>query len=284
MTRASTMGRTLAAVVTVVTVALIGGQPAFAGGAEFATRSYVQTNPVSDAPGLAATHSGRGFDGGAIVVAWNRALLHIVQTPGAQPATVHQTRSYAILHAAIYDAVVSITKNAPTYRFSVDAPGEARPDAAAAEAGHATLTALYPTMRTALDQLLAAQLALIPDGRGKQEGIRVGDEVVALLLAERANDGSAAIPAPFVAGGQPGDYRPTPPNFPEPVFPDWGQVTPFVLDSGAQFRPVAPPALTSTAYAETLNEVKSLGQDSSPTRTADQTVIGKFWAPPIWNT
>jgi membrane-associated phospholipid phosphatase len=30
--------------------------------------------------------------------------------------------------------------------------------------------------------------------------------------------------------------------------------------------------------------VKSLGQDSSTTRTADQTVIARFWAPPIWNT
>ena len=46
---------------------------------------------------------------GAIVIAWNKELLHIVKTPGAQPATVHSTRSYAILHAAIYDAVVSIT-------------------------------------------------------------------------------------------------------------------------------------------------------------------------------
>jgi membrane-associated phospholipid phosphatase len=30
--------------------------------------------------------------------------------------------------------------------------------------------------------------------------------------------------------------------------------------------------------------VKSLGQDSSTTRTAEQTLIGRFWAPPIWNT
>jgi membrane-associated phospholipid phosphatase len=34
-----------------------------------------------------------------------------------------------------------------------------------------------------------------------------------------------------------------------------------------------------------LNEVKSLGQDSSTTRTADQTAAAKFWAAaPIWNT
>jgi membrane-associated phospholipid phosphatase len=56
------------------------------------------------------------------------------------------------------------------------------------------------------------------------------------------------------------------------------------LKSGSQFRPEAPPALTSAAYAEALNEVKSLGQNTSTTRTAEQTVIGKFWGPPIWNT
>ena len=42
------------------------------------------------------------------VVQWNRTLLVIVRTPGAQPATVHPTRSFAIMHAAIYGAVNAI--------------------------------------------------------------------------------------------------------------------------------------------------------------------------------
>ena len=228
--------------------------------------------------------AGRGLQGAAFVVAWNRELLHIVQIPGAQPPTVHQTRSYALLHAAIYDSVVSITRNGRPYLVSVEAPRGARPDAAAAAAGHATLAALYPALKPELDQMLADQLALIPDGRARRHGIEVGDRVASLLLAARADDGSAAMPSPFVAGSQPGDYRSTPANFPSPVFTDWGNVTPFVLRSGAQFRPAPPPALTSAAYARALNEVKSLGQDSSTSRTADQTLIGRFWAPPIWNT
>src|SRR5437879_2278047 len=32
---------------------------------------------------------------GPIVVAWNQELLHIVQTPGDQPANIHPTRSFA---------------------------------------------------------------------------------------------------------------------------------------------------------------------------------------------
>ena len=42
------------------------------------------------------------------VVEWNRTLLRIVRTQGAQPATIHPTRSFAIMHAAIYDAVNAI--------------------------------------------------------------------------------------------------------------------------------------------------------------------------------
>jgi len=42
------------------------------------------------------------------VIEWNRTLLTIVRTPGAQPATIHSTRNFAILHAAIYDAINNI--------------------------------------------------------------------------------------------------------------------------------------------------------------------------------
>src|SRR5579864_4156071 len=239
-------------------------------------------------PLLTAGASGNAANGssasGAIVIAWNKELLHIVLTPGAQPATVHPTRSYAILHAGIYDAVVSITRDAPPYLFSVNAPSTARPDAAAAQAGHDTLVALYPKWKAALDQQLAGELATIPDGAGKQQGIQVGQAVAARLIAMRATDGSDSTPPPFVAGNQPGDYQLTPPKFVAPVFTNWSNVTPFVLNNAAQFRPGPPPAVTSQAYAQALNEVKSLGQNTSTTRKPEQTVIGKFWAGPIWNT
>lgn len=221
---------------------------------------------------------------GAIVIAWNKELLHIVQTPGAQPATVHPTRSFAILHAAIYDAIVSITQDAPAYLVSVAAPHTARADAAAAQAGHDTLVALYPKLKATLDQQLNNELATIPDGTGKQQGIQVGQTVAARLLTSRATDGSAATPPPFTVGNQPGNYRLTPPKFVAPVFTTWGNVTPFVLNNAEQFRPAPPPALTSQAYAQAINEVKSLGSKNSTTRTAEQTVIAKFWAGPIWNT
>jgi membrane-associated phospholipid phosphatase len=221
---------------------------------------------------------------GQSVVDWNRELIAILGTAGAQPATVHPTRSFAILQAAEYDAVVSITHAAPPYLFSVPAAPGARPDAAADQAAHDVLAALYPAQKSGLDQMLAGQLATIPNTPGRQQGIQVGATVAKLLIGLRSSDGSAVIPPPFVPGTKPGDYRPTPPNFPAPVFTNWGTVTPFVLRSGQQFRPPAPPPITGAAYAGALNQIKSLGQDSSTTRTADETTQAQFWgASPIWN-
>ncbi len=242
----------------------------------------VSSTLTTSASSNAAANGASGS--GAIVIAWNKELLHIVQTPGAQPTTVHPTRSFAILHAAIYDAVVSITQGAPAYLFSVSAPHSARADVAAAQAGHDTLVSLYPRLKATLDHQLNNELATIPDGTGKQQGIQVGQAVATRLLAIRATDGSATTPPTFTAGNQPGNYRLTPPKFVAPVFTTWGNVTPFVLNNAEQFRPAPPPALTSQAYAQAINEVKSLGQKTSTTRTAEQTVIAKFWAGPIWNT
>src|SRR6266550_2557603 len=261
------------------TLVLVAMAAVAAGMTSPALAATARHEPVSRSAVAFTSGSGRS------VVDWNRELITILGTPGAQPATVHPTRSLAILQAAEYDAVTSITHAAPSYLFSVPAPADARPDAAADQAAHDVLTALYPSMKTGLDTMLAAELALIPGGPGKHDGTRVGAAVARRLLLVRAADGSAATPAPFVAGTKPGDYRPTPPKFPAPIFTNWGSVTPFVLRSGRQFRPAPPPPVTSAAYAKALNEVKSLGQDVSTTRTADQTATAKFWASaPIWNT
>ena len=220
---------------------------------------------------------------GAVVVDWNEELLRIVRMPGVQPATVHATRNFAILQAAIYDAVVSITHDAPPYLFTARAADDARPDAAAAQAGHDALVGLYPTMKPELDQLLATELAALPDGAQTQRGLQAGALTSELMLAIRAHDGSDATPPPLPAATQPGQFRPTPPAFAPAVFTHWAGVTPFVLSNADQFRPDPPPALSSDAYAAALNEVKSLGQDSSTTRSADETTQAKFWAAPIWN-
>lgn len=63
-------------------------------------------------------------------------------------------------------------------------------------------------------------------------------------------------------------------------------MAPWVIHSGAQFRPDGPPSLDSGRWARDYNEVKTLGSLTSATRTAEQTEIGRFWLgtpSAIWN-
>jgi len=80
------------------------------------------------------------------VVQWNRTLLVIVRTAGAQPATIHPTRSFAIMHAAIYDAVNAIDGTHKPYAVRLSASHFASQEAAAA-AAHEVLVNLYPNFQ-----------------------------------------------------------------------------------------------------------------------------------------
>jgi hypothetical protein len=219
------------------------------------------------------------------VVQWNRTLLVIVRTPGAQPATIHPTRSFAMMHAAIYDAVNAIDRTHKPYLVSLSGvPRSASQEAAAASAAHDVLVALYPKFQSTLDAQLQQSLAPIPDGADKTEGVSVGQTVATQILVLRKNDGSDAQPIPFVFGNAPGDYQSTPPNFPkQPQFTHWSHVTPFALERPSQFRPGAPPALTSDTYSDVVNEVKSLGIVNGTASTPDQALTGRFWNGAIQN-
>src|SRR5713226_1454122 len=93
------------------------------------------------------------------VVEWNKTLLLIIRTPQAQPATVHPTRSLAIMHAAIYDAVNAIERSHKPYVVRLpDVSPSASQDAAAAAAAHDVLAALYPQFQASLDAQLQDSL------------------------------------------------------------------------------------------------------------------------------
>jgi PAP2 superfamily protein len=238
--------------------------PSFAGGEEIDQATGQSVNPV---------------------VQWNKNLLAIVRTPGAQPATIHPTRSFAIMHAAIYDAVNAIDRAHRPYLVRLSGvPRHASQEAAAAAAGHEVLVALYPTLKSTLDAELQQSLAQIPNGEEKSEGIRIGQTVADRILALRSDDGSNAQPIPYIFGNAPGDYQSTPPNFPpQPQFTHWSGVTPFALERANQFRPGPPPTLTSNTYSDAFNEVKSLGIANSTTATADEALAGRFWNGAIQN-
>src|SRR5215472_17096506 len=127
------------------------------------------------------------------VVQWNRILLVIVRTAGAQPATVHPTRSFAIIHAAIYDAVNAIDGTHRPYLVRLSASHFASQEAAAAAAAHEVLVKLYPSFQETFDAQFQQALGQLPN-KGQADGVIIGRTVADRILGLRANDGSNAQP------------------------------------------------------------------------------------------
>jgi hypothetical protein len=206
---------------------------------------------------------------------------------GEQLGPGRSSRAMAIVHIAMFDAVNAIVGGYQSYTGIPRAPPYASTDAAIARAAHDTLTALFPSQREALDELLVDDLKLIHgDWRAKRQGIRVGRRAAAAILAMRSHDGSAAadpqMGAEWVTSDEPGHWRQDPIGQSRIALgAKWGKVRPFVLQSGAQFRAPSPPSMASEAYTRAFSEAKALGGDgvTTPTeRTIEQTQIGIFWA------
>ena len=227
-----------------------------------------------------------------VVLAWNAVALNaevVDHTPGAgvpgaglgvNGGPVRSARALAIVQSAIYDAVNAVDGSYTPYLFD----GKAKPgtslEAAAAEAGHDTLVALYPQQTASFDAALAQSLqGIAPAARNK--GIALGHAVAVEILAARQNDGNS-VNNPYTPGTGPGQWRADPYHPTQTAYaPDYGEVKPFVILDGGQFQVPPPPALNSAAYATAYNEAKTLGGDgvtTPTTRTAEQTQIGIFWA------
>ena len=221
------------------------------------------------------------------VLFWNGIALQAavvdngIGAPGLQFGPTRTSRAFAIVQGAVYDAVNSIVPRAAPYLIQLAAPNGASIDAAVAEAAYTTLLSLYPYQKPYFDTQLAASLQNIPT-TSEIEGLAVGQTVADAILAARANDGSqtdaAGQPVNYTYGQLPGQWRADPlhPNA-APLTPDWGKVTPFVLQSATQFGAAPPPAITSLAYAQAYQQVKSLGAVNSTTRTTNETNIGIYW-------
>jgi hypothetical protein len=214
-----------------------------------------------------------------VVTEWNQKAGAAVAEAKVYPFV--GTRAMSLVHVAMFDAINSIEGRYSPYKVKVSAPAGSSAEAAGVAAAHSVLVKLYPEQKASLDAAYAASLAQIPDGSGKTAGISVGEEVAGKILALRTSYGADA-PNTYRPITAPGVYVPTS----LPIGSQWGNVTPWVMERGSQFRPSAPPALTSGEWARDYNEVKDLGGKKSTTRTAEQTEIARFWmitGPPSWD-
>ncbi|MEG4396500.1 phosphatase PAP2 family protein [Microcoleus sp. BROC3] len=209
------------------------------------------------------------------VVEWNGVMLNAVRTASTAPPLA--SRNMAMVHAAIYDAVNSISKKYSPYQVNIDAPAGTSAEAATAAAAHRVLVTVYPAQAATFNEAYASSLAKITDGKAKQDGIALGQQVADQIISSRSTDGITKV-VQYTPKTDPGSWVPTPPALASALAPQWAEVTPFAMTSGSQFRPSGPPALDSAKYAEEVNYIKEIGKSDSLTRTPDQTAIAKFWA------
>ena len=231
----------------------------------------------------------------AAVAKWNQLATDAVVKFNANDAAggippMIESRMYAMAFSAAHDALNAIDARYQPYLTRASA-SNASPDAAVAAAIHDVMVGQLPPLQADLDPAYNAALAAIADGEKKTNGIALGKQMAAAIVAARQSDGSASAQTPYVPGTAPGNYRFTPP-FDGPPFngfaalPAWGSVKPFVATSGAQFRSPPPYRVTDATYAADFNEIKRLGAATGSTRTAEQSDVGRFWlesSPLGWN-
>ncbi len=217
-----------------------------------------------------------------VVTDWNTVWMDCVRATGGPPCPI--SRTGAMVHAAVYDAVNSIDRTHQPYLASIAASPNASREAAAAQAAHDVLVGLFPGRQVILDAALDVSLQAIPNGPAKQSGVQIGQEAAHNVIDARRNDGSEDA-TPYVIGTGPGEWRPTAPDFTSPPFsPNWGRVKPWTMIRADQFRPVLlgksymHDILTSPKYSKAFREVKEFGARDSWKRTDYQTQTAYFWA------
>jgi len=232
---------------------------------------------------------------------WDEVMQEAVRKTGVGPTIA--SRAYGIVHTAMFDAWAAYNDPAvstQTGNTLQRPPGEntlANKNEAVSYAAYRTLAELFPTQVALFNEamtVLGFDPADVTTDTTDPAGI--GNVSAETLMQFRRNDGSNQL----------GDYSDTtgytPVNPPEigdfsvivdpdrwqPLYqplrdtsgivqqfltPQWGQVIPFGLESGGQFRPGGPPLFGTEEYTRQYSEIVQ----ASANLTDEQKVIAEFW-------
>lgn len=210
------------------------------------------------------------FPHGSAAVYWNGVARDLVVKHRAN--AFQAIRGYALLSVAQYNAAIAAERGTPGSIHAVER-------AAVTGASVAALAYVFPTEAAALetlaDDFLAASDGPAGPPRDDATGEALGRAAAALVVARARTDGFSAPWTGTVPTGPGLWFSTTVPPSP-PAGPLLGQMKPFLLASGSQFRPPPPPAFGSPEFEAALDEVRQI----AATRTAEQDRIAKFWAMP----
>ncbi len=230
------------------------------------------------------------------ILRWTYYLQQVIRqlSPGA-PTSI--SRMTAMMYGATYDAVNSLENIGTPYLGKVlVVPGCSanRSQCLAAAVNSAAATTLTNVLNTIQPNVVSyvtaakqAEAQRIGSGLGAISGNGTGLAAAAQMTLARNFDGSDNN-QPYTPGSEPGAWRPTGNGCTTALSPNWGLVQPFALTSGTQFRPprpggfsTYPDLLSSSLYADQLNEVQRLGRfdaEARGDRTPEQSAIALFWS------
>lgn len=192
---------------------------------------------------------------------WNEYACELIarNQVGQFPAA----RTLAYLNLAINNAIVAAGQQGRT------------PAGAAAGASAAVLAYLFPKEEQAIAARLSSETAaLASDGPGADfaAGVEIGRAAGADVVAAAKTDRTdLAWTGPAPNGPDKWSSRLQPPR--PPLGPRLGEMRPFFLTSGAEFRSAGPPAFDSPAFRAAVTEVRA----TSDKRTNEQLRIAQYW-------
>jgi hypothetical protein len=210
---------------------------------------------------------------------WQKTWRDLIVSRGTSPPPA--IRGSALLGLAQYAAIAGGYGNDAGPEFEGAEGGWRAQRGAVAGASAAMLTYLFPLDAAALEAKVRQQEIAEGPASNPQfaRGEARGRAAAARLIARATIDGFGKPWTGTVPTGDPSlrlwRSSPTAP----PILPTLGQMTPFLLTSGDQFRPGPPPAASSRTYIDDLAEVLALSlvPATDPVR-AMQIVLAKKWA------
>jgi len=234
----------------------------------------------------------RFWDAGPATRRWTEMQLDMIKTHRPNPPRA--SRGLALLHIAVFDAVVAAWHAKYTYNFpapsNVDPtltpalpprnnPSYPSEHAVVAGAAAQVLKHLFPRQGADWFEAKAREAAASRVWAGAdwpsavEQGLALGRAVADRVLAQAAIDGADT---PWDEKRLTGVcyWKPTPPGFIyPPLEPPWGKVRPWLLASGDLFRPGRSPACGSAEEHEQMLEVYR----TVNSLTAEQKRIASFW-------
>lgn len=242
------------------------------------------------------------------VLVWNNVALQAIRD--TKPAPTIAARSFSMLQTSIFDAwaaydpVARGTRLGDTLRRPIDEYTLDNKNKAISYAAYSTLTDLFPSQKAEFSNMMTS-LGYDPTDTStdRSTATGIGNVAAMALLDFRHHDGSNQLGDEANSSGKPySDYTGyTSVNTPDVInnpdrwqplrvadgkggfvsqkfaTPQWGNVTPFALESGSQFRPAIGPKTIESDPQGFIAQASQL-LEISANLTDKQKVIAEFWA------